>query len=210
MSKQRRQRTRAWYQKHVNDPFVKQSQAEGFRSRAAYKLMELDDKYHFIKRGACVLELGAAPGSWSQVLVKRVGAKGQVIGVDLLAIEPLNHVTFIQGDILAEGTQTQIAQALEEAQVSLVLSDIAPNLSGVGVADIARQLAIAEQVFDSATQWLEADGTLVLKFFQGEGTDEFLQVLRKAFKKVIMRKPDASRPKSREFYILATGYKPPV
>lgn len=207
MSKQRRHRTKTWYKKHVNDRFVKQSQAEGYRSRAAYKLIELDDKYRIFKRGQRVLDLGAAPGSWSQVAASRTQPKGHIVAVDLLEMSSMANVTFIQGDILAPDTQTEIETALGTHQVDVVLSDIAPNLTGISVSDIARQLEIAQQVLQVAVQWLTPDGTLLLKIFQGEGTDDYLRDVRQHFKKVLMRKPDASRPKSREFYILATGFK---
>jgi 23S rRNA (uridine2552-2'-O)-methyltransferase len=199
--------SKQWLRRHVNDPYVQRSKKEGYRSRSAYKLTEIDEKDRLLKGGLVVVDLGSAPGGWSQVLAKRVGASGKVIAIDLLEMEPILGVRFVQGDFTARKGLAGVEAALEGRKADLVLSDMAPNMTGITVTDQARTMDLAEQARDFALQHLKPDGGFLIKVFQGVGYDEYLQSLRKAFQKVAIRKPDASRDESAEQYLLARGLK---
>lgn len=196
-----------WLDEHVNDPYVKQAQKDGYRSRASYKLLELIDKDKLLRPGMVVMDLGSAPGGWSQVVARRMGGKGRILATDILPMEAIEHVEFIQGDFTDEGVFQQILAALDGQQPELVLSDIAPNISGVAAADQAGSIYLVELALDMARQVLKPGGTFVAKLFQGEGSDAWLKDLRSSFDKVTIRKPEASRPRSREVYVVARGFK---
>lgn len=190
---------------HVNDPYVKRAKAEGYRSRAAYKLIELDRRDRILARGQIVVDLGAAPGSWSQVAVGRVGAPGRVIALDLLPVQPLAGVSMIEGDFSTDEVLGRLVEALEGRQVDVVLSDMAPNLSGIAVADQARAVALGELALEFAEAHLKPGGVLVMKVFQGSGFTELLAAIRRRFVSVQARKPDASRDRSAEMFLVARG-----
>ncbi len=196
-----------WLDEHVNDPYVKQAQKDGYRSRASYKLLELIDKDKLLRPGMVVMDLGSAPGGWSQVVARRMGGKGRILATDILPMDAVEHVEFIQGDFTDEGVFQQILAALDGQQPDLVLSDIAPNISGVAAADQAGSIYLVELALDMARQVLKPGGTFVAKLFQGEGSDAWLKDLRTSFDKVTIRKPEASRPRSREVYVVARGFK---
>jgi 23S rRNA (uridine2552-2'-O)-methyltransferase len=196
-----------WLREHFDDPYVKQAQAEGWRSRAVFKLQELQDKYHLIGKGMTVVDLGAAPGGWSQYVHRVLGGQGRVIALDLLAMESLEGVTFIQGDFTEDEPLALLEAELNGRQVDLVLSDMAPNMSGMDAVDQPRSMYLAELTLDFSRQWLKPGGAMLVKVFQGEGFDAFLDACRSAFDKVVVRKPGASRPRSREVYLLGTGRK---
>jgi 23S rRNA (uridine2552-2'-O)-methyltransferase len=199
--------SKQWLRRHVNDPYVQRSKREGYRSRSAYKLTEIDERDKLLKPGLTVVDLGAAPGGWSQVAAKRVGAQGRVIAIDLLAMEPVAGVEFIQGDFAAKKGLAAVRDALGEGGADLVLSDMASNLSGIAISDQARCMALAEMARDFALSHLKRDGALLVKIFQGAGYDDYLLSLRRAFEKVAVRKPDASRVESAEQYLLARGLR---
>jgi 23S rRNA (uridine2552-2'-O)-methyltransferase len=202
------QSSKQWLRRHVNDPYVQKSKREGYRSRSAYKLTEIDDRDHLLAPGKIVLDLGSAPGGWSQVAVKRVGAKGRVLAIDLLPMEPVPGVEFVQGDFSKKSGLAAVRGIIGERPVDVVLSDMAPNLSGIAVSDQARCMELAELARDFALLHLQAaDGAFLVKVFQGAGYDEYLKSLRAAFVKVMVRKPDASRDESAEQYLLARGLK---
>jgi 23S rRNA (uridine2552-2'-O)-methyltransferase len=196
-----------WLREHFEDPYVKQAQSEGWRSRAVFKLLELQDKVRLIRGGMCVVDLGAAPGGWSQVAARLVGSRGRVVALDVLPMEPINGVSFIQGDFTEDEPLAALEAALEGQRVDLVLSDMAPNMSGMDAVDQPRSMYLAELALDFALHWLKPGGDFVTKVFQGEGFDEFLAQCRQAFEKVLVRKPKASRPRSREVYLLGRGRK---
>jgi 23S rRNA (uridine2552-2'-O)-methyltransferase len=196
-----------WLDEHVNDPYVKMAQKDGYRSRASYKLLELLEKDRLLQGGMLVMDLGSAPGGWSQVVGRKLGTKGHVIATDILPMDPVEHVTFIQGDFTDEGVFQQILDALNGERPDLVLSDIAPNISGVDAADQASSIYLVELALDMARQVLKPGGSFVVKLFQGEGSDEYLKDLRTSFEKVVIRKPEASRPRSREVYVVGKGFK---
>ncbi len=193
-------------QRHVNDEFVKRSQKEGYRSRAAYKLLELQERDRFLKPGQVVVDLGAAPGGWLQVAASVVGKSGKVIGLDLLEIDPLAGVELIQGDFREDAVLEALNEMLEGRQVDLVISDMAPNVSGVSAVDQPRAMYLCELALDFCRHSLKPGGGMVVKVFQGEGFDEFFSEMRSSFGKVVTRKPKASRPKSREVYLVAGNY----
>lgn len=200
--------SRAWWlDRHVHDPFVKLAHKEGYRSRAAYKLLGLDERDHFLKPGMTVVDLGAAPGGWCQVAVSRAGAKGRVIGIDLLPVDPIAGVTLIQADFTSEAGFELVEKALAGKKADLVLSDMAPNISGVKDADQARHYALAELALEFAIRWLKPDGALVVKVFQGAGFEDYIKQAKAAFSKVAIRKPEASRDESRENFMVAKGLK---
>jgi 23S rRNA (uridine2552-2'-O)-methyltransferase len=199
--------SRAWKNRQQNDPYVKRARDEGYRARAAYKLIELDEKDHLFKNARRVVDLGAAPGSWCQVARARLGDAGTVIALDILPMEPIAGVTFIEGDFREEEVLGQLEDALGGEKVDLVLSDMAPNLSGIGPSDQARSVYLAELALAFATDWLDISGTLVVKVFQGAGFDELLTEFRQSFRTVKVRKPQASRSESREVYLVGTGLK---
>jgi len=197
-----------WLDEHVNDPWVKQAQIDGYRSRASYKLLELLDKDKLLRPGMLVMDLGSAPGGWSQVVARKLGSKGRVLATDILPMDAIEHVEFIQGDFTDEGVFQQILTALGGDKPELVLSDIAPNISGVDAADQASSIYLVELALDMARQVLKPGGSFVAKLFQGEGSDAWIKDLRSSFEKVVIRKPEASRPRSREVYVVAKGFKP--
>jgi 23S rRNA (uridine2552-2'-O)-methyltransferase len=189
---------------HVNDPFVQLAQKDGYRSRAAYKLLEINEKDQLLKPGMVVVDLGATPGGWSQVAARIVGRSGKVIGLDLLPLDPLAGVEFIQGDFRDDAVLAQLENLLQGKQVGLVISDMAPNMSGVASADQARAMYLAELAMDFAVQQLEPNGSFLVKVFQGEGFEAYLKLMRSRFVKVATRKPKASRDRSSELYLLAS------
>jgi 23S rRNA (uridine2552-2'-O)-methyltransferase len=202
------QSSRQWLRRHVNDPYVQRSKREGYRSRSAYKLIEIDERDRLLKPGQVVVDLGAAPGGWSQVAAKRVGSAGWVVAVDILPMEPVAGVTFVQGDFTSGKGVEAVQAALAGRRADLVLSDMAPNLSGIAVSDQARSMYLAELARDFAQLQLKREGAFLVKIFQGAGYDDYLKSLRRAFLKVVVRKPDASRDESAEQYLLARGLKP--
>lgn len=202
--------SKQWLRRHVNDPYVQRSRREGYRSRSAYKLIEIDERDRILRPGQVVVDLGAAPGGWSQVAASRVGPAGRVVAIDLLPMDPVSGVTFVQGDFTTRKGLEAVEKALEGRQADLVLSDMAPNMSGIAVSDQARQLTLAEITFDFARLHLKRDGALLVKIFQGAGYDDYLKSLRRAFQKVVVRKPGASRDESAEQYLLARGPKPEI
>ncbi len=197
----------AWLREHVNDTYVQRARAEGYRSRASFKLMEIDDKDHLIRSGEVVVDLGATPGGWSQVVAKRMKGRGRVIALDLLDMEPLHGVDFIQGDFREENVLQQVEKMLAGEKVGLVLSDMAPNMSGILLSDQARVMHLAELGLEFSRNWLKPDGAFLVKVFQGYGFDEFMREMRQVFKTVSSRKPDASRDRSAELYLLGKGLK---
>jgi 23S rRNA (uridine2552-2'-O)-methyltransferase len=200
--------SRAWWlDRHVHDPFVKLAQKEGYRSRAAYKLIGLDEKDRLLKPGMTVVDLGAAPGGWCQVAAKKVGEKGRVIGIDLLPVDPIPGVTLLQADFTSDEGLALLENALEGRKADLVLSDMAPNLTGVKDADQARHYGLAELALDFAIQWLKPEGVFVVKVFQGSGFEDFVRAARQAFRQVQVRKPEASRDESRENFLVARSLK---
>jgi 23S rRNA (uridine2552-2'-O)-methyltransferase len=196
-----------WLNEHVNDPYVKQAQKDGYRSRSSYKLIQLNEKDRLVRPGMLVVDLGSAPGGWSQVAARLVGAKGRVLATDILPMEPLKNVDFIQGDFTEELVLKQVLDWLGGNQPDLVLSDIAPNISGIDSADQATSMYLVELALDMARQVLKPRGDFVAKVFQGTGSEEFLKDLRTSFEKVLIRKPAASRSRSREVYMVAKGFK---
>ncbi len=194
-------------QQHVSDPFVKQAQKDGYRSRASYKLIELNEKDRLIRPGMLVMDLGSAPGGWSQVAGRLVGEKGRVLATDILPMDPVRNVEFIQGDFTEESVFNQILAALQGEKPDLIISDISPNLSGIDSADQASSMYLVELALDMARKVLKPRGSFVAKVFQGSGSDAYLKELRSSFEKVSIRKPEASRPRSREIYVVAKGFK---
>jgi 23S rRNA (uridine2552-2'-O)-methyltransferase len=200
----------AWIKRHVTDPFVKRSVQEGYRSRAAYKLAEIADADRLLKPGMTVVDLGAAPGSWTQVVRRRLSVpdgslRGRIIALDILPLEPVPDVDFIQGDFREEAVEMQLADLLQGARVDVVLSDMAPNLSGIAPADAARSLHLAELAADFALKHLKPDGVLFVKAFQGSGYSQFVERLKRDFRSVASRKPAASRESSAEVFLLVRG-----
>jgi len=201
-----------WIQRHVTDPFVKRSVQEGYRSRAAYKLTEIAEADRLLKPGMTVVDLGAAPGSWTQVVRKRLTApdgslRGRVVALDILPMDPLPDVDFIQGDFHEEAVESRLAEMLAGVPVDVVLSDMAPNLSGIAAADAARSLHLAELAADFACQHLKPDGAFLVKAFQGSGYSQFVERLKRDFRSVATRKPAASRESSAEVFLLARGLR---
>ncbi len=199
--------SKAWLKEHREDPYVQQAQREGYRSRACYKLLEIQEKDRVIRPGMTVLDLGSAPGGWSQVAVALVGHSGRVIASDILPMDSLAGVEFIEGDFTSDDVFGQILDAIGDSRVDLVLSDIAPNMSGVNAVDQPRSIYLVELALDMARQVLAPGGTFVAKVFQGEGFDELFRATRESFDKVLTRKPRASRPRSREVYLVARGFR---
>lgn len=197
--------SRRWLDRHFSDEYVRRAQQEGYRSRAAYKLLEIQERDRVLVPGMCVVDLGAAPGGWSQVAARTVGPKGQVVALDILPMAPVPEVTFIQGDFREDEPLARLRAALAGRPVDLVLSDMAPNVGGTA-ADQPRIVYLCELALDLARQVLKPGGALVVKVFQGEGFDGYLRALRGAFARVATRKPRASRTGSREIYLVATGF----
>lgn len=196
-----------WLEEHVNDPFVKQAQIDGYRSRASYKLLEINTKDKLIQPNMLVMDLGSAPGGWSQVSAKLVGHKGRVIASDILPMDSIAGVEFIQGDFTEEAVFDEIMATLDGTLADVVISDMAPNISGVDVADQASSMYLVELALDMARQVLKPKGSFVAKVFHGEGYDEYVKDLRTSFDKVVIRKPDSSRARSREVYVVGKGFK---
>ncbi len=197
----------AWLKRHVNDPYVHRARAQGYRSRAAYKLLELLKRDGLVHAGDTVVDLGAAPGSWSQALIERVGRAGRVIAVDLLEIAPIPGVTIIRGDFREETVLRRLEDALEGRKLDLVVSDMAPNLGGVRATDQARSIDLCELALEFARVRLKPNGAFLVKVFQGAGYPEFLAAMRGVFIDVSSRKPGASRGDSSEMYLLGEGLK---
>ena len=197
-----------WLQRHVNDEYVQRSQKDGYRSRAAYKLLQIQAKDSILRPGQVVVDLGAAPGGWIQVAAPIVGSKGIVIGLDILPIVPISEVTLIQGDFHADEVLQQLIQSLAGRQVDLVISDMAPNISGMSAVDQPRAMYLCELALAFCRQQLSTGGSFVTKVFQGEGFDDLMQDVRTSFTQVKTRKPEASRARSRELYLVAKGYRP--
>jgi 23S rRNA (uridine2552-2'-O)-methyltransferase len=197
----------SWLSRHLSDPFVKQAQKDGYRSRSAYKLIELNEKDRLIRPGMRVMDLGSAPGGWSQVAGKLVGDKGRVLATDILPMDELRNVDFIQGDFTDEAIVQRVLEWLGGARFDLILSDIAPNISGIDSADQARSMYFLELAFDTVRKALKPGASFVAKMFQGSGSDQYLKDLRPHFAKVLIRKPAASRKESREVYVVAKGFK---
>ena len=195
----------AWMREHVTDQYVKRAGREGFRSRAAFKLREINDRDRLIRPGMCVVDLGAAPGGWSQLVAPLVGAEGRVLALDMLAMDPIQNVECIQGDFREKAVLERLEQALEGHTVDLVLSDMAPNISGVRDADQARWVHLSELAMDFARSHLKPGGALLVKCFQGTGVDELRREMSALFNSVVVRKPKASRDRSREFFLLGRG-----
>lgn len=199
--------SKAWMREHVNDPFVQRAKQQGYRSRAAYKLMEIDARDHLLVPGMTVVDLGATPGGWAQVAADKVGAAGKVFALDLLEMQPLRGVRFIQGDFREEAVLAQLAELLHGAGVDLVISDMAPNISGIGVSDQARSMHLAELALDFAVHHLKPNGSFLVKTFQGAGFAEFYRSMNLHFRQMATRKPEASRSRSSEVYLLGKHLK---
>jgi len=197
----------AWLAEHFNDEFVKRARKEGYRSRAVYKLQEIDARDRLLKPGMTVVDLGAAPGAWSQYLVERVGRSGRVIALDILPMEVLPGVEVLQGDFTEEATLKALLDALGGRPVDLVISDMSPNISGVDSADKARAMYLSELALDFATSVLKPGGAFLMKVFQGSGFSELYKEIQGKFTRVVSRKPKASRARSAEIYVLATGFR---
>lgn len=196
-----------WLKEHFDDKYVQRSWQDGYRSRASYKLLEIDAKDRLFKPGMTVIDLGAAPGGWSQIAADKVGSKGMVIASDILEMDALAGVDFIQGDFTEESVLEAILGALGERPVDLIISDMAPNMSGMAAIDQPQAMYLVELALDLARQTLSPGGRFLAKVFQGEGFDGYLKELRASFTKVVTRKPEASRARSREVYLLAEGFK---
>ncbi|MBA1204949.1 23S rRNA (uridine(2552)-2'-O)-methyltransferase RlmE [Pseudomonas capeferrum] len=196
-----------WLKEHFNDPYVKKAQKDGYRSRASYKLLEIQEKYRIIRPGMSVVDLGAAPGGWSQVTSRLIGGQGRLIASDILEMDSIPDVTFIQGDFTQDEVLAQILEAVGNTHVDLVISDMAPNMSGTPAVDIPKAMFLCELALDLAMRVLKPGGDFLIKIFQGEGFDVYLKDTRLKFDKVQMIKPDSSRDRSREQYLLARGYR---
>lgn len=199
--------SKAWMQEHLNDPYVKQAQKDGYRARAAYKLIEIDDKDKLIKPGMTVVDLGSSPGSWSQVVAQRLKGQGRIIALDVLDMHPIARVEFIQGDFREESVLKQLEQSLNNQQVDLVIADMAPNISGVKDVDQAGAAYLTELALQFSQDWLKPGGNFLVKVFVGSGFEEIMQTMRQQFEKVVTRKPKASRDRSSEVYLLGLKRK---
>lgn len=196
-----------WLKEHFDDVWVKKSQEDGYRSRASYKLIELDDKDRLFRPGQVVVDLGAAPGGWSQVAMERVGDKGVVVASDILPMNPIAGVDFVQGDFTEDSVLEELLGILGDRKADVVISDMAPNMSGMAAVDIPRAMGLVELALDMAQQVLRPGGVFVAKVFQGEGFDALLADMRKSFNTVVSRKPDSSRARSREIYQVCKGFR---
>ena len=192
----------AWMHEHVTDPYVKKAQQDGYRSRAAYKLLEINKRDHLLRPGMTVVDLGAAPGSWCQVAVQRMKQQGRVLAIDLLPVAPMPGVDSLEGDFTEPTALAWLEEKLQNGRGDLVLSDMAPNISGVMLRDQARHYELCELALDFAVKWLKPDGAFLVKVFQGVGFEDFRAQMRRAFEQVLIRKPDASRDRSNEVYLL--------
>ena len=203
--------SKTWLKEHFDDEYVRRSQQDGYRSRAIYKLIEIDQKDHLVKPGMTIIDLGAAPGGWSEYCARKIGKKGRIIALDILPMEPIDNVTIIQGDFREDDVFGELMNVMqdgniENSQADLVISDMAPNISGMGSVDMPRAYYLYELALDLARQVLKPGGGLLVKLFQGEGFEAYNKELKSSFSKVVMRKPKASRARSREIYALATGF----
>ncbi len=197
--------SKQWMREHINDPYVQQAQRDGYRSRAAFKLLEIDERDHLLKPGMVVVDLGATPGGWSQVAANIVGDGGKVIALDLLPLNPLPRVEFILGDFRDDGVLAQLEAMLGGKQIGIVISDMAPNISGIDSSDQARSIHLAELALEFAVQHLKPGGAFLVKVFQGAGFEEYVKLMRGHFARVVTRKPKASRDRSSEVYMLGLG-----
>ncbi|HDZ16331.1 MAG TPA: 23S rRNA (uridine(2552)-2'-O)-methyltransferase RlmE [Methylophaga aminisulfidivorans] len=196
-----------WLKEHFDDQYVKQAQKEGHRSRATFKLKEIDDKDKLIRQGMSVVDLGSAPGGWSDYALHKVGDKGTVVALDILEMTPLTGVHFIQGDFREDDVLEELNRVLNGREIDLVLSDMAPNMTGVGSIDQPSSMHLVELALEFALENLSKQGCFLVKVFQGEGFEPFMKTMRDSFSKVVTRKPDASRARSREVYLLGRGLK---
>lgn len=196
-----------WMQEHFNDEYVKMAQVKGYRSRAVFKLNEIQDKDQIIKPGMNIIDLGAAPGGWSQFARELIGSKNKIVALDILPMEPIEGIDFIQGDFREQAVLDELYAVLDGAEVNLVMSDMAPNMSGNKAVDQPRSIYLAELALETAKTVLTKGGTFLVKLFHGEGFEEFYKEVQQSFSKVVIRKPKASRPRSNEVYILAKGFK---
>lgn len=196
-----------WLREHFDDEYVKRAQKDGYRSRAIYKLIEIDEKDHLLKPGMTVVDLGAAPGSWCELLSRRIGDSGRIIASDILPMDAFADVTFIEGDFTEQAVYDQLINALDGQPADLVISDMAPNMSGMKAVDQARSMYLAELALEFAVSVLKPGGVFLTKVFTGAGLDEYKKELRRHFDKIIVRKPKASRPRSSEIYLLAKQFK---
>lgn len=199
--------SKAWMHEHINDEFVKRAQKEGYRARAAYKLTEIDDKDKLIKPGMTIVDLGSTPGSWSQVAAQRLKGQGRIIALDILEMQPISGVEFIQGDFREDAVLRLLEKTLNGKQVDLVIADMAPNISGIAAVDQAGAAYLTELALEFSKDWLKPSGNFLVKVFIGEGFEDILQSMRKMFDKVVTRKPKASRGRSSEVYLLGLGRK---
>jgi 23S rRNA (uridine2552-2'-O)-methyltransferase len=197
--------SKGWMQEHVNDEYVKRAQRDGYRARAAYKLIEIDDKDHLIKPGMIIVDLGSAPGSWSQVAVQRLKGQGKVFALDLLEMQPVAGVQFIQGDFREQAVLDQLEAMLNGMPIDLVIADMAPNISGISDVDQANAMYLTELALDFSYKWLKPGGQFLVKVFNGSGFEEIVRNMRQGFDKVATRKPKASRDRSSEVYLLGSG-----
>ena len=202
--------SKAWMHEHLNDEFVKRAQREGYRARSAYKLIEIDDKDHLIKPGMIVVDLGAVPGSWSQVVMQRLKGKGRLIALDLLEMQPIHGVDFIQGDFREQAILEQLEEMLNGRQVDLVIADMAPNMSGVALVDQGSVSYLTELALEFSLKWLKPGGNFLVKVFVGTGFDDIVRSMRLGFEKVATRKPKASRGRSSEVYLLGLKRRAPA
>ena len=199
--------SKAWMQEHVNDPYVKLAQKDGYRARAAYKLLEIDDKDRLIKPGMVVVDLGSTPGSWSQVAIQRLKGNGRVIALDLLPMLDIPGVEFIQGDFREDEILEQLEEKLNGQQIDLVISDMAPNISGITSVDQPNAVYLTELAVDFSLKWLKPEGNFLVKVFIGSGFEDIVKIMRNSFEKVVTRKPKASRDRSTEVYLLGLRRK---
>jgi 23S rRNA (uridine2552-2'-O)-methyltransferase len=204
--------SKSWLKEHFDDEYVRRSQQEGYRSRAIYKLIEIDKKDRLVKPGMTIIDLGAAPGGWSEYCVKKLGKNGTMVALDILPMEPIDGVTIIEGDFREDAVFDELMSVMNDAgkdqqKADLVISDMAPNISGMGSVDMPRAYYLCDLALDLARQVLKPGGGMLVKLFQGEGFEAYNKELKSSFSKVIMRKPKASRARSREIYALATGFQ---
>ena len=211
MANARPKNSRDWVKRHLSDPYVKRSQVDGYRSRSTYKLSEIIEKESLMKSGMTVVDLGSAPGGWSQWVAKKVGAKGKVVAIDILEMAPVAGVHFIQADFSHDAGLDAVVAAIggENEKVDLVISDMAPNLTGIGITDQARLFMLGELALEFAVKFLKPNGVFLVKVFQGAGFEPFVKLMRSHFRHVAAKKPDASRDESRETYLLARDIKAP-
>ena len=198
--------SKGWLKEHFDDEYVRRSQQDGYRSRAIYKLIEIDKKDHLVKPGMTVIDLGAAPGGWSEYCVKKLGKNGAMVALDILPMEPIDDVTIIQGDFREDAVFEELMAKMNNERADLVISDMAPNISGMESVDMPRAYYLCELALDLARQVLKPGGGLLVKLFQGEGFEAYNRELKSSFSHVVIRKPKASRARSREIYALATGF----